>query len=818
MAVLRDRLMLLSGTLLTLAALSVALEAAPTSTPPADETAAPIASGNAAAIDAILHEGTHNSQVMNTLRALTEIGPRQSGSAGLDDATAWAAARFEELGLTVELQPWGELAYGFERGPSHVRVVGEDSELSFMTRAWTAGTPGAVQAPALLAPVSEAGFEGIDWAGAWVLTPRSDQDARLADLSDEERAARRDFLRARNERLRELGVAGLISRSGSGELLRMSGDRGLMMEGAAVLPTHVSVTLTGAHFDALVERLLAGEALALDVDIDNRFIEGPVEQVNVVAELRGSERPEEVVIVGGHIDTWDIALGVNDNGTGVSTTLEAARLLVTSGAQPRRTIRFVLWSGEEQGLYGSRGQVEQLSADELARVSAVLVHDGGTNALTGLNITSAMEPQLRTALAPLMSWVEEHAPERGFELNVVSGFSRGGSSDHAPYVSAGVPGFFWRQSGTHTYSDTHHTQIDTLEYALPDDLQHSSMVVALAALGIADAPELVARRGMLRATRRLGVFMADDAKTVRNVSGGLAAEHGLLSNDVLLSVDGQPVGNDSEAGEQSVGALRDAGEGRKWIVWQSGSEEKRALFEWDSEGLDRDPQRVELTAADGAPLVGDWYAARTGRPASGSALILLPMARQQRTDWMPARAALEDAGIATFALDPRGHGESRAADGAYRARLDARDTSAYEEATQDVAAAVAFLESKGYPAERIGVMGASIGCSIALRAAVNDPRLAGVAALTPGANYIGFDSMSDLTQWDQRPLLLVSSDEEANAGARPLHAAAQARDPWAPVDLVILPQTGIHGTRMLGVVAGVEQQLAAWWTRVLRKG
>ena len=98
----------------------------------------------------------------------------------------------------------------------------------------------------------------------------------------------------------------------------------------------------------------------------------------------------------------------------------------------------------------------------------------------------------------------------------------------------------------------------------------------------------------------------------------------------------------------------------------------------------------------------------------------------------------------------------------------------------------------------------------------HDPALAGVAALTPGTDYLGVDSLADIARWDERPLLLASSLEEADGGARPLAAALLARPPWAPAQLVLLQGTGIHGTQMFGAVPGVELQLAHWWERVLR--
>lgn len=787
----------------------------PMATPPA--SAEPHAHEEAPVAETIVRLGSEESQVMATLTELAGLGgARLTGSEGLERANEWARNRFEQLGLPARLEPWGELAYGFERGPSHVHLLGAEAPraLSFMTRAWSAGTDGVVQGPLRLAPLTaeELDEQAASYAGAWVLIPRSADDPRVEGEADEAREARQEFLRGRSARLRELGAAGLVARSRAGELLKMGGDRRMMMDGADELPTEVTITLIESEFDELMGALIAGEERLIEAQIDNRFVPGPVPQFNVIAELRGSEFPEQTVIVGGHIDAWDLATGVNDNGTGVSTTLEAARLLVESGARPRRTIRFELWGGEEQGLLGSRAWAEAQDEEQLSNISAVLVHDGGTNALVGLTVTEAMADQVREAVAPLLAWAEQKDDGYGFSIRTVPGVSASGSSDHSSYLRQGVPGFFWNQNGEHDYYYTHHTQHDNLEFALADDLRHSSVVVALTALGIANLEAPLSRRGLIKPTRRFGLFPGPDGVTVGGVTDDSVAQRvGLAQGDVLVSLDGVAIGSGDGT---SLGALRDRGEGRKLLRWKRGEEEHEAIVEWDPGDGDRDPERIELLAEDGARLVADWYMGRTDRPGSRGAVVLLPMNRGQRGDWDALREPFEELGLATLALDPRGFGESLADDGGFARRLDARDPSVYAEMTRDVQAAVVFLEARGYARERIGLLGASVGCSVALRAAADDPRLAAVAALTPGSNDLGMDSLADIARWDSRPLLFVTSQEES-LGSQQLHAALRGRDPWAPVQLVMVPGTEIHGTRMLGSVPDIEENLARWFARQL---
>ncbi len=778
-----------------------------------------------AVLERIVELGTRESTVESWLDHLVNgIGARLTGSRNLEEAERWTLERFRELGLDARLEQWGEVAVGFDRGPSRGALVApEHVDLTFMTRSWSAGTDGPVRGPVVLAPRDAEELEAVRdrLPGAWVLTPngwppRPRGDDAPEDVADDAEArsewiraqlgAYREFTGARSAAYEEAGVAGQVRRGfGDQDLLLMSGNMNVAWD---ELPDDVSITLVGSQFDDLRARLDAGEALELEFDVDNRFREGPVPQHNVVADLVGAERPDEYVIVGGHLDSWDIAPGATDNATGVATTLEAARLLVESGARPARTIRFMLFGGEEQGLHGSRAWVAE-HADEMPRISAVLVHDGGTNALAGLPVTRAMRPQMERALGPVLDFAADREGIPAFTLRDVNGLSPG-ASDHNPFLQEGVPGFFWDQSGRADYDWTHHTQHDVYEAAIPEYQEHSAVVVALSALGLADLPELLDRRGMTRVRRTLGVFL--DGNTVTGVSGdSQAARLGVETGDVFTSVDGEPLP------EGGLRAARDRGEARKVFGWTRGDETLTGVFEWDEGDIDREPEGFTVPTVDGVTIHGDWYTGRLDGPAAGSAVVLLHMNRADRHTWTPVRDELYAAGIATVAIDLRGHGDSVDAEGVLAGRVAESDPEHYAAMVHDVAAAVAWLEQRGYPAERIGLMGASVGCSVALRAANEDPRLAGVVALTPGSRYLGVDSLADAARWDDRPLALVSSEEEADVGARPIRDALLARDRWTRTQLVIVPGTGIHGTRMFGVVDGLEQELADWWAGVLAR-
>ncbi|MFT6078627.1 MAG: Zn-dependent M28 family amino/carboxypeptidase, partial [Planctomycetota bacterium] len=246
-------------------------------------------------------------------------------------------------------------------------------------------------------------------------------------------------------------------------------------------------------------------------------------------------------VVGGHLDSWDGATGTTDNGTGSATTLEAARLLMALDAKPRRSIRFMLWSGEEQGLLGSRAWVQE-HKDEMSNYSASLVHDGGTNYLSGIAGMPEMRPQLEIAFEHVLTLSEELP----FSIREIPAFTPIGS-DHEAFTAVGVPGFFWNQAGRANYTYTHHTQHDTYGAAIPEYQRHSSVVAATGAWGLANLPELLTRENMkvrrgfsggARSSRRmLGVQLGEDGVTIGSVTeDSVAAKAGLKAGDTILKI------------------------------------------------------------------------------------------------------------------------------------------------------------------------------------------------------------------------------------------------------------------------------------------
>jgi Zn-dependent M28 family amino/carboxypeptidase len=236
----------------------------------------------------------------------------------------------------------------------------------------------------------------------------------------------------------------------------------------------------------LLWRLLDAGPVEAEVNIAANFSGKPVTVYNTVAEIKGSEKPDEVVIIGGHLDSWDLGTGATDNGTGSMAVLAAARALVKSGVKPKRTIRFVLFTGEEQGLNGSKAYVAA-HKDELGKISGVLVHDTGTGRVLtiGLMHNYAARETMDRVLYAL-------AKEKSIGLAEPSLRSEGGS-DHVPFADAGVPAS-WCIQEVANYEKDHHSQTDTLDRVKWDDLAEGAQVLAVYAYNVAQLPELLPRK------------------------------------------------------------------------------------------------------------------------------------------------------------------------------------------------------------------------------------------------------------------------------------------------------------------------------------
>jgi len=241
--------------------------------------------------------------------------------------------------------------------------------------------------------------------------------------------------------------------------------------------------LKNAHLERCAEVSISGFLASIA-----RLVRAPIPVYNVVAEIPGTELPDEYVVVGAHIDSHDAGTGAADNGTGVAAALEAARILMESGARPRRAIRFILFGGEELGKVGSQAYVAD-HPDLMPRVSAMLNMDQGGDHISGIYATDDLMEDFERVFAPVKSL----SPDMPFAVQRVEHLTQiiadccggAGTSDHGPFFEAGVPAFNWLQKSQNPVQYRPHTKYDTYEYVNPECQKHSATVIALAALAMA---------------------------------------------------------------------------------------------------------------------------------------------------------------------------------------------------------------------------------------------------------------------------------------------------------------------------------------------
>jgi len=451
----------------------------------------------------IIQEIRAHNHLKENLEYLSDrIGQRLTGSEQLRTAEIWASDLAKQYGLEkVHLEGW-KIAHSWRRGSAQARIVDPVvRNLTIASAGWSPGTPGQLRgeivsvtatnlaelkpysgkltgAIVLLEQPSDLMQEdpivnpASPFNGPDIQTPAPVPDRHAPSLDDRFDSARLTFLK--NE-----GVAAIILDSGKHNGLLTVRNVGDQYELAAI-PTAV-VT----HEDySLLWRLLKKGPVEIELSLTNSFSESPVEVHNVVAEIRGVQKPDEVVILCAHLDSWDLASGSTDDGTGVASVLEAARAINALKLQPKRTIRIILFTGEEQGEVGSREYVKQHQA-EWNKISAVLADDTGTSRILTLRLHQnyAARKTVDATLAPLA------------ELGLVQPWmERYYGSDYASFNDVGVPGFsLIGNQRDYDYDQTHHTQADTFDKVNEDGVVHHAQVLASWAYNTAQLPDLLPR-------------------------------------------------------------------------------------------------------------------------------------------------------------------------------------------------------------------------------------------------------------------------------------------------------------------------------------
>jgi Zn-dependent M28 family amino/carboxypeptidase len=406
------------------------------------------------------------------LERLTDtIGGRVTGSPQSRATSELLLATLKDAGLAnVHAEEW-TLESRWERGAAKGRILAPiDRPLFVQAHGWTPGTPGAIEAPLLdlgTPDGKELSVPAERLRGAVVL-------ADFKKIGDEPGFV----FRARTARkLAEAGAAALVIPTDKGDRLLDIGCFGNYPK--AALPM-LSVAKEDA---ALLRRLLAKGAVRIGLDVKNTLDMTPSRERNVIAEIPGRSLPDEVVLVGGHLDSWDTGQGAQDDGSGIAAVVEVARILKSLGLQPRRTIRFAFFSGEEQAILGSQAYVAAHPA-ELDRMRAVLVMDEGAEAPKGFQLHGRddLEATVRALLAPLAALgADGLSKEASFD------------QDHAFFLASGVPAFtLWVEEGG--YPKLHHAITDTFDKVDRRWLALDTAVMAIAAWRMADASGPVGRR------------------------------------------------------------------------------------------------------------------------------------------------------------------------------------------------------------------------------------------------------------------------------------------------------------------------------------
>ena len=485
----------------------------------------------------IRDEGFNHSHVMDYAGVLfDDIGPRLTGSPAMARANEWTRQQLVAMGCTdAHLESWGDFGMAWTQANASLALV-KPSASVFLAQAtpWSPATPGPVTADVIKVPGldSEADFNG--WKGKLkgkvILLGEGGEDptvnpdkAPTMELYKQGNPPMTSFDITKTDRLAGLDAHGIaqasafrekIARFLAGEgavaLVMPGGSGGILhddwnysMGWFAYLPDHKQPipeeVISDEAWDRMDRLLGHGVPVSVTIDINTHFGDEHAQGYNTVAEIPGTDPKlrDQVVMIGGHLDSWIAGTGATDNGAGAIIAMEAMRILNALHVQPRRTIRIALWSGEEEGLFGSMGYVQRHFATfhtsekqedailppnmrasvahptlkpEAARLDAYFNMDSGTGRLVGVATQGN-----QGAATIFAEWMK---PLADLGMTTTS-MESGDGSDHAPFQKAGLPGFGFLQTQRDYQSRTHHTNLDTYEHLSEPDLKQAAVVEAI---------------------------------------------------------------------------------------------------------------------------------------------------------------------------------------------------------------------------------------------------------------------------------------------------------------------------------------------------
>jgi carboxypeptidase Q len=436
--------------------------------------------GTGKALTAIAGAGTMQPRAFDYLTELSDdIGARVTGSPAAGQAVDWGVTTMKAIGLeNVHAEPW-KLSHGWTRISAEAELVAPiHRRLMVDSLGWVGSTaPGGVEADVIAVNANQLPEElknnSANWRGKVLLmVQRGDAPKDRMEAF----AKFGDFLKAAHNTGAVAVIGGQGGRKATGMHLTHTGALGF--DAYYEIPV---VSMAAEDQEQLERYLDRGKTARIKINVQNRVTDGQVNSANVIGEIRGTQNPEQIVVVGGHLDSWDLASGSTDNGAGTTVTLGAADAIVKSGFKPKRTIRFVLFTGEEEGLLGSLAYVKA-HQNEMTNHVAALVLDSGQGPVIGLQMGGHED------LIPTVKKFASSLQALG-KLDVDNEVEFG--TDTGPFTLAGLPGINLNQDSP-DYKYTHHSPVDTLDKVQPDILDRNATVMALAAFWIADQPERLA--------------------------------------------------------------------------------------------------------------------------------------------------------------------------------------------------------------------------------------------------------------------------------------------------------------------------------------
>ncbi len=488
-------------------------------------------------VDRIVKEGTENSQLERLAHELLDvIGPRLVGTPQMLKASDWAIETFQEWGIDAERQNFGEWR-GWERGITHVDLTYPRTvTLEGMLLAWSPGTKkGGKEGEVVTIPSVSNEAEFKTWLksvkGKYVLvsmpqpTGRPDYNWEKWGTEESIKKMREDRNKASQEWRERINATGFNSRTiiealedaGAIGIIqsRWSGGFGVNKIFSARTKEIPTVDLSLEDYGLLYRLADYGDKPRIKVNATSKEL-GKVETFNTIAEIKGTEKPNEYIILSAHYDSWDGGTGATDNGTGSITMMEAARILKKVYPNPKRTIIVGLWGSEEQGLNGSRAFVED-NPEIVENLQALFNQDNGTGRVVNISGQGFLHAYdfLGRWLAAVPRDITRHIETR------FPGTPGGGGSDYASFVAVGAPAFSLSSLSWDYGSYTWHTNRDTYDKIVFDDVRNNAILTAILTYMASEDPERTSReKAVLPISPRTGKQMTWPTPRKANRNGG----------------------------------------------------------------------------------------------------------------------------------------------------------------------------------------------------------------------------------------------------------------------------------------------------------